>query len=111
MTLSEIKSTCDKIKSISSTNEKKEFLASITDEDFKNFLKWEFDSSIVSGLSDKKINKVLSDDMFDDLVMAYENGNDDFRKGMNEVLMIITYKNVPELVEHMKKIVEEEEEN
>lgn len=50
-------------------------------------------------------------DMFDDLVMAYENGNDDFRKGMNEVLMIITYKNVPELVEHMKKIVEEEEEN
>ena len=66
MTFSEIKSICDKIKSISSTNEKKEFLASITDEDFKNFLKWEFDSSIVSGLSDKKINKVLADDMFDD---------------------------------------------
>lgn len=66
MTFSEIKSTCDKIKSISSTNEKKEFLASITDEDFKNFLKWEFDSSIISGLSEKKINKVLADDMFDD---------------------------------------------
>ena len=64
MTFSEIKSTCDKIKSISSTNEKKAFLQSITDEDFKNFLKWEFDSSVVSGLSDKKLNKILEDDMF-----------------------------------------------
>ena len=66
MNFTQIMETCNKIKSISSTNEKKEFLASITDEDFKNFLKWEFDSSIVSGLSDKKINKVLDDDMFDD---------------------------------------------
>ena len=64
MTFSEIKSTCDKLKSISSTNEKKAFLQSITDEDFKNFLKWEFDSSIVSGLSDKKLNKVLEEDIF-----------------------------------------------
>ena len=66
MNFTEIMNTCNKVKSISSTNEKKEFLASITDEDFKNFLKWEFDSSIVSGLSDKKINKVFDDDMFDD---------------------------------------------
>lgn len=66
MNFTQIMETCNKIKSISSTNEKKEFLASITDEDFKNFLKWEFDNSIVSGLSDKKINKVLTDDMFDD---------------------------------------------
>ena len=66
MNFTEIMNTCYVIKNISSTNEKKEFLASITDEDFKNFLKWEFDSSIVSGLSDKKINKVLTDDMFDD---------------------------------------------
>lgn len=66
MNFTQIMETCNKIKSISSTNEKKEFLASITDEDFKNFLKWEFDSSIVSGLSDKKINKVLDDNMFDD---------------------------------------------
>lgn len=66
MNFTQIMETCNKIKSISSTNEKKEFLASITDEDFKNFLKWEFDSSIISGISDKKINKVLADDMFDD---------------------------------------------
>ena len=66
MNFTQIMETCNKIKSISSTNEKKEFLASIIDEDFKNFLKWEFDSSIVSGLSDKKINKVFADDMFDD---------------------------------------------
>ena len=66
MNFTQIMETCNKIKSISSINEKKEFLASITDEDFKNFLKWEFDSSIVSGLSDKKINKVLDDNMFDD---------------------------------------------
>ena len=65
MTFSEIKSICDKIKFISSTNEKKEFLASITDEDFKNFLRWLFDSSIVSGLSDKKINKDVGYDMFE----------------------------------------------
>lgn len=66
MNFTQIMETCNKIKSISSINEKKEFLASITDEDFKNFLRWEFDSSIVSGLSDKKINKVLADNMFDD---------------------------------------------
>ena len=66
MNFTQIMETCNKIKSISSTNEQKEFLASIIDEDFKNFLKWEFDSSIVSGLSDKKINKVFADDMFDD---------------------------------------------
>jgi hypothetical protein len=66
MNFTEIMNTCNKVKSISSTNEKKEFLASITDEDFKNFLKWEFDSSIISGLSEKKINKMLADDMFDD---------------------------------------------
>ena len=65
MTFIEIKSICDKIKSISSTNEKKEFLASITDEDFKNFLRWLFDSSIVSGISDKKINKDVGYDMFE----------------------------------------------
>lgn len=66
MNFTQIMETCNKIKSISSTNEKKEFLASITDEDFKNFLRWLFDSSIVSGLSEKKINKVFADDMFDD---------------------------------------------
>lgn len=66
MNFTQIMETCKKIKSISSTNEKKEFLASITDEDFKNFLKWEFDGSIISGLSEKKINKVLTDDMFDE---------------------------------------------
>lgn len=66
MNFTQIMQTCNKIKSISSTNEKKEFLASINDEDFKNFLKWEYDSSIISGLSEKKINKVLADDMFDD---------------------------------------------
>lgn len=66
MNFTQIMETCNKIKSISSTNEKKEFLASITDEDFKNFLKWEFDGSIISGLSEKKINKVLADDMFED---------------------------------------------
>ena len=59
MNFTEIMNTCYTIKNISSTNEKKEFLASITDEDFKNFLKIEFDSSIVFGLSDKKINKTL----------------------------------------------------
>lgn len=64
MNFTQIMETCNKIKSISSTNEKKEFLASITDEDFKNFLKIEFDSSIVFGLSDKKLNKVFEEDMF-----------------------------------------------
>lgn len=66
MNFTEIMNTCNKVKSISSTNEKKAFLQSITDEDFKNFLKWEFDSSIVSGLSDKKLNKVLEENMFGD---------------------------------------------
>lgn len=66
MTFTQIKEHFDNIKNISSTNEKKEYLSKIDDEDFKKFLKWEFDSSIVSGLSEKKINKVLADDVFDD---------------------------------------------
>ena len=66
MNFTEIMNTCYTIKNISSTNEKKAFLQSITDEDFKNFLKWMYDSSIISGISEKKINKVLADDMFDD---------------------------------------------
>jgi len=66
MNFTEIMDTCNKVKSISSTNEKKEFLASITDEDFKKFLKWEFDSSIITGISDKKINKIFDDDVFSD---------------------------------------------
>ena len=49
MTFSEIKSICDKIKSISSTNEKKEFLASITDEDFKNLILTDGLETIESG--------------------------------------------------------------
>lgn len=66
MNFTEIMNTCYTIKNISSTNEKKAFLQSIVDEDFKNFLKWLFDSSIISGLSDKKINKVVQYDIFDD---------------------------------------------
>lgn len=66
MNFTELMNTCNKVKSISSTNEKKAFLQSVKDEDFKNFLKIEFDSSIVFGLSDKKINKVVQYDIFDD---------------------------------------------
>jgi len=57
MTFSKIKKTCDELKKISSTNEKKEFLKTIDDEDFKKFLKWLLDSSVITGLSSKKINK------------------------------------------------------
>ena len=49
-------------------------------------------------------------DMFEYLVVAYENGNEDFRKGMDKALIILTWKNLPELVEHMKSFVKEEEE-
>lgn len=42
-------------------------------------------------------------DMFEDLVIAYNNGNEDFRKGMDKTLEILVWKNLPEIVEHMKK--------
>lgn len=42
-------------------------------------------------------------DMFEDLVIAYDKGNEDFRKGMDKALEILVWKNLPEIVEHMKK--------
>lgn len=42
-------------------------------------------------------------DMFEDLITAYESGNADFKAGMDKALQILIWKNMEELVEHMKK--------
>lgn len=42
-------------------------------------------------------------DMFEDLVTAYDNGNEDYRKGMNEALKILLWKDLPDIVEYMKE--------
>lgn len=42
-------------------------------------------------------------DMFEDLVVAYDKGNEDFRKGMDKALEILVWKNLPEIIEHMEK--------
>lgn len=57
MRFSEIKRHFDSIRDISSTNGKKDYLKSIDDEDFKRFLVWLYDTSVISGISSKKINK------------------------------------------------------
>lgn len=41
-------------------------------------------------------------DMFEDLVTAYDAGNEDFRKGMDKALETLVWKSLPEIVEYMK---------
>lgn len=47
--------------------------------------------------------KVTTNDMFEELVVAYDKGNEDFKAGMDKVLQILIWKDMQELVEHMKK--------
>ena len=42
-------------------------------------------------------------DMFEDLVVAYENGNEDFRKGMDKALVILVWRNLPEIAKYMEE--------
>lgn len=42
-------------------------------------------------------------DMFEELVVAYENGSDEFKAGMDSALSTLIWKDMHELVEHMKK--------
>lgn len=42
-------------------------------------------------------------DMFEDLVVAYEGGNDDFKAGMNKAMQILIWKNMQELVDYIKE--------
>lgn len=52
---------CNRLKSTSSTNEKKAIIAQYKDNSgVKEFLKFLFDKTIVTGISKQKINKVLS---------------------------------------------------
>lgn len=48
-------------------------------------------------------------DMFEDLVVAYVNGNEDFRKGMNKALEVLIWKNMEELVKYIKANCAEED--
>lgn len=45
---------------------------------------------------------ISTHDMFEDLVTAYDAGNEDFRKGMDKALETLIWKNLPEIVEYME---------
>ena len=62
MNFTQIMGLCNKIKSISSTNEKKEFLASITDEDFKNYIsiRHTLNISAKMGVAEETFSDILS---------------------------------------------------
>ena len=51
-------------------------------------------------LMDSDINTY---DMFEDLVTAYADGNEDFRKGMNKALETLIWRNLPDLVKYMEE--------
>ena len=61
------------------------------------------------GIAAREMSDMLMDDtiptydMFEDLVVAYENGNEDFRKGMDKTLTILLWKNMAEICEYMKE--------
>lgn len=42
-------------------------------------------------------------DMFEDLVVAYEHGSEEFRKGMDKALETLLWKNMEEIVKHMEE--------
>ena len=46
---------------------------------------------------------VTTYDMFEDLVVAYENGNEDFRKGMDKALETLLWYNMNDIVEKVKE--------
>lgn len=56
----------------------------------------------------EEISEMLMDteiptyDMFENLVVAYVNGNDDFRKGMDSALTTLVWKNMEEIVDTVK---------
>ena len=50
-------------------------------------------------------------DMLEDLVLAYDNGNDDFKAGMDKALGIIIWKDLPDLVKYMQEHCKAEEES
>ena len=42
-------------------------------------------------------------DMFEDLVVAYKHGGEEFRKGMDKALEVLLWKNMAEIVKHMEE--------
>ena len=46
---------------------------------------------------------ILTYDMFEDLVIAYTNGNTDFRKGIDKALEILIWRNMENLAEYMEE--------
>lgn len=60
MNFSGIVKAFDELTKISSTNEKMEWLRNHNDEDFKNVLKWYLDSSTITGIAEKKFDKVTN---------------------------------------------------
>ena len=57
MNFSKITKTLSELKSISSNNEKMEFLKNHNDKDFKEILSWFLDNSRITGIADKKYEK------------------------------------------------------
>lgn len=60
MKLNLIYDLCTKLQTISSTKDKQRFLIDNRCDDFDNFLKWLFDSKIVTGVDKKKLKKKIS---------------------------------------------------
>ena len=68
MNFTKLTNQFETLKNISSSNEKKDYLKSILVDDIdaeetKGFFKWLYDTSVVTGISEKKFNKKF--DMFD----------------------------------------------
>ena len=59
MNFSEITKTLSELKSISSNNEKMEFLKKHNDKDFKEILSWFLDNSRITGIAEKKFDKCM----------------------------------------------------
>ena len=58
MNFSQIVSAFAEVSQISSTNEKIDWLKNHDDEDFKEILKWYLDTSRITGIAEKKYDKV-----------------------------------------------------
>lgn len=65
MTFTEIHNALKEVSTISSTNEKISWVKNHQDPDFLNLLKWYLDTSIVTGIAEKKFDKVSVNSTFE----------------------------------------------
>lgn len=87
MNFKEITKALKELSGISSNLQKIEWLKNHNDEDLKNVFKWYFDSSKVTGIAEKKINKKL------DYSVVWDSGTPEYNLKIQDVFKYLELNN------------------